>query len=206
MKLASFVNVSNRSTSCRDTYRRVRACNREHGSELATRRVNSCGDSEDKPIALFPRARAFAPLAGTLGGASRFGSPREVSRTVADDLENPACEWRGDARTMRGISVLNFARRSWQRVTRRGWLLDVVPWVAMTFGFDRVVVRVVSISITTSRELGSDLCCAGRRRRRISPPPTWIRHRWWVTLFFNLFEKPRLLRTTHVWRVLDITE
>jgi len=66
------------------------------------------------------------------GGRTHAASCRDE----ADDLENLACEWRGDARTMRGISVLNFARRSWQRVTRPRPLLDVVPRVAMTFGFD----------------------------------------------------------------------
>lgn len=70
-------------------------------------------------------------------------------RDEADDLENLACEWRGDARTMRGISVLNFARRSWQRVTRPEAVAgcsaagcnDVWLWLW-------VVVRVVGISIT----------------------------------------------------------
>lgn len=106
---------------------------REASAEARTRDfarerdVRSRGDSEsERPVALVPRA--FAKHAGRRTHAASC-------RDEADDLENLACEWRGDARTMRGISVLNFARRSWQRVTRPRPLLDVVR-VAMTFGFD----------------------------------------------------------------------
>lgn len=113
--------VSNRNTTCRgwDAFE----YNREHESENScfwTRREGwRVADSEDDRSHSF-RARVPSLLWRHAGWHTSF---RIAARSVgdgADDLENPACEWRGDARTMRGISVLNFARRSWQRVTRRG--------------------------------------------------------------------------------------
>lgn len=109
----------------------------ERGSEDSR---EGCKEPRLRPAALFfPRFPNTPVVART---------PRVVG-TEADDLENLACEWRGDARTMRGISVLNFARRSWQRVTRPRRVAgcsaagcnDVWLWLW-------VVVRVVGISIT----------------------------------------------------------
>lgn len=111
-------------------------------------------------------------------------------RDEADDLENLACEWRGDARTMRGISVLNFARRSWQRVTRPRPLLDVVPRVAMTFGFDFEwsLEWSVSLSHLPTYLFGIGIWFMLRHCRNSLPHhhrrmPTWIRRWRWVPCY-----------------------
>lgn len=164
---------------------RVTECNGcERGSEDSRSRAR---EGRKEPairraagLALVPRA--FAKHAGRRTHAASC-------RDEADDLENLACEWRGDARTMRGISVLNFARRSWQRVTRPRPLLDVVPRVAMTFGFDFEWSLEWSVSLSHLPIRDWDLIyVAPPPKFSATPPrhcrmPTWIRRWWWVPCY-----------------------
>lgn len=120
---------------------------------------------------------------GTPGGTPRFGAPREVSgrcRRWFRESRVWVTRWRAD--NARNFGFEFCATIVTARHAPRP-LLDVVPRVAMTFGFDRVVVRVVGISITTSRDwdliyVAPGIAIAAQFLRRFDLDSS---SRWWVT-------------------------
>lgn len=149
-------------------------------------------DKEDKRVVNWktrtPSVRAcLRTFGGTPGGTSRFGAPLEVSgrcRRWFRESRVWVTRWRAD--NARNFGFEFCATIVTARHAPRP-LLDVVPRVAMTFGFDRVVVRVVGISITSSRDwdliyVAPGIAIAAEFLRRFDLDSS---SRWWV-VFLSL--------------------
>lgn len=202
----AFVNIRDQDTVCHESdafenIARMEAKTRVFGCDKESKEFRIV-KTTDRILSARACLRTFG---GTLRGAPRFGEPREVSgrcRRWFRESRVWVTRWRVD--NARNFGFEFCATIVTARHAPRP-LLDVVPRVAMTFGFDRVVVRVVGYLYHLLPGLGSDLCCARHRQRcRISPPirPGFVISMVSYISFFNIFVAASHLQTcaTHVWR------